>query len=97
MKQFSTGNATAFHRTEAGRFNRLSGPGQSAMDCWAHETATLDPRSGSALDTGAAVSSTDRLGLGGSPLAQIDGEDRHRCDSQKLRLPVLQRPAPEVR
>src|SRR3954464_8605505 len=51
----------------------------------------------SALHTGGLVGRSDRLGFGGSTRAQVDRQRRERAHGEELRLPVLQRPVPEVR
>src|SRR3954464_14251197 len=51
----------------------------------------------SALYAGGLVGGPHGLGLGRAPLPQIDRQRGERADRQELRLPVLQRPVPEVR
>src|ERR1044072_61545 len=50
-----------------------------------------------ALDAPRPGRGADGLARGRPALAQVDGEDPHRADREQLRLPVLQRPLPEVR
>jgi hypothetical protein len=55
-----------------------------------------EPLVGSAFLAGGGVRAADRLGLWGSTLPQVYREDRHRRHGEKLRLPVLQGPAPKI-
>ena len=77
-------------RAAAGRAARGSGPRRLTSVRDVSEGLSLAGR------RGLVVRRADRLRLGRAALPEVDREDGHRPDGEELRLPVLERPLPEV-
>src|SRR3954468_23760436 len=80
-----------------GRLPLKAFPGASGAAAGSVGGLETNPALASALRARAAVRLADGLGLRRAALTQPDREDDHRRDGEELRLPVLQRPVPELR
>src|SRR5918996_1382216 len=87
-------------RRAPGRFETAAAGHSSSVRPLTHPasppTRTRGSETAEALPTLLVMRSADRLRLRRSALAKVDREDDHRADGEKLGLPVLERPLPEV-